>query len=218
MDMKVKPRTWAFEQARDVAAFANHLGGTLLIGAHETDQQLRAYVGMSEAEAGRVLDEYSKAVAKRCHPPPMIDFEQYEHPDEATKRIVAINVQPSLNLVGVHVAGDLANDGHGGRAYVFPVRSGTDATYLEPGQLAMFMTPQIRRVAVMLARISPGTRVVVHLGHNGTMPTWEFVGVEEEKNLVRFRSETQAIHLPLDRILSVYEHNEGPRVLMDYYV
>jgi hypothetical protein len=161
MDMKVKPRTFPFERARDLAAFANHLGGTLLIGAHETDQQLRAYVGMSDADAGSVLDGYSKAVASRCHPRPAVDFEQYEDPGDATKRVVAINVQPSLNLVGVAIHADKVNEGWGDNAYVFPVRSGTDATYLQPEQLAMFMTPQVRRIAVMLSKIPKGTRVQI---------------------------------------------------------
>ena len=34
-----------------------------------------------------------------------LDFEEYEHPDDPTKRVVAINVQPSLNLVGVEIGG-----------------------------------------------------------------------------------------------------------------
>lgn len=35
MDWKVKPAQYPFEKAKDVAAFANHLGGCILIGAHE---------------------------------------------------------------------------------------------------------------------------------------------------------------------------------------
>lgn len=219
MDMKVKPRAFAFERARDVAAFANHLGGTLLIGARETDQQLRAYVGMSEAEAGAVLDDYSKAVAARCQPRPALDFEQYEHPGDSTKRIVTINVQPSLNLVGVKLAGDKATDGYGGPAYVFPVRSGTDATYLEPGQLAMFMTPQTRRAAVLLARIPLKSRVHVNLGSGRPNQTWLFDGVVEEDNIVRFRTEetSKLYHLPLDRVLTVYQDPVEWRVVMAFH-
>jgi hypothetical protein len=47
MDWKVKAALNAFEKAKDVAMFANHLGGTLLIGAAEAQGHLGAYVGMS---------------------------------------------------------------------------------------------------------------------------------------------------------------------------
>lgn len=48
MDWKVKPAKHSFERAKDVAAFANHLGGTLLIGAHELNEERRK------------LDEYDR--------------------------------------------------------------------------------------------------------------------------------------------------------------
>ncbi|HWM87047.1 MAG TPA: hypothetical protein VNO33_14435 [Kofleriaceae bacterium] len=46
-----------------MAAFANHLGGTLLIGANEVDGLLDAYVGLEEIDAALVRDSYSRAVA-----------------------------------------------------------------------------------------------------------------------------------------------------------
>jgi hypothetical protein len=194
MDWKVKPRTTNFERARDVARFANHLGGTLLLGAHEHDGHLQAYVGFTPAEAGAIRDSYSKAVAERCRPHPALDFAEYEHPDEPTKRIVAINVEASLDLIGVRViVADKSGDGYGGDAFVFPVRSGTDQVYLEPGQLAMFMTPQIRRSIVMLARIAIGRRVTVH-NPNASNPIYEFEGVFEEQNVVRMKSETRSYY------------------------
>jgi hypothetical protein len=219
MDWKVKASPTDFEKAKDVAMFANHLGGTLLVGAGELSGQLNAYVGMTEARAGALRDSFSKAIADRCQPRPAIDFEEYEDPHRPRRRIVAINVSPSLNLVGVKVAGNKRREGYGGPAYVFPVRSGTDARYLEPGQLAMFMTPQIRRVAVMLARIPTGTRVTVVLGRDSqkVTPTWFFDAVVEEENVAHFRSETKPVHLPIDRILSVYQDPDGWRVVMDHF-
>jgi hypothetical protein len=223
MDWKVKPSPLPYEKAKDAAAFANHLGGAILVGAAEKDGQLGKYVGMTPAEAGSVRDAYSKAIADRCLPRPMVDFEEYEDPTDSAKRIVAVNVEPSLNLVGVRVVGDKPKEGYGGDAYVFPVRCGTDATYLEPGQLAMFMTPHVRRVAVLLARIPPGTRVMMVYNSRERSQTVkaesEFVEVVEESNLVKFRSETKAVHVPLDRVLSVYEAAENPawRIAMDHF-
>jgi hypothetical protein len=208
MDWKARPAAFAFEKAKDVAAFANHLGGTLLIGASEANGRLHGYAGMPAADATTCRDGYSKAVADRCQPRPAVDFEEYEDPNDPTKRVVAINVQPSLNLVGVKVNGDKSAEGYGGAAYVFPVRSGTDARYLEPGQLAMFMTPQIRRVAVMLARIPVDADVDI-LG-NGSPYNTTFVSVQEEENLIRVRMPDNMYRiLPLDLVRSVYKNSAG---------
>ncbi|MFT3697733.1 MAG: ATP-binding protein [Kofleriaceae bacterium] len=221
--MKVQPAKWIFERAKDVAAFANHLGGTLLIGASEVDGELKAYVGLSVKDAEAVRDDYSKAVADRCQPRPAIDFEQFDCESDPTKRIVAINVQPSLNLVGVKVRADKTNEGFGGELYAYPVRSGTDARYLAPGELAMFMTPQIRRAFVLLSRIPPKTLVTIA---KSTPPpsvsrismTWAFDGVDEEQNLVRFMTETKPVNLPLDRVLTAYQSADLRwHVVMDVY-
>jgi hypothetical protein len=212
MDWKVKPAEFAFEKAKDVAAFANHLGGTLLVGVREVDGQLEAYVGMPMADAGACRDSYSKAVADRCQPRPSIDFEEYDDPNDATKQIVAINVQPSLSLVGVRVAAHRPTEGWGGDSYVFPVRSGTDARYLEPGQLPMFMTPQIRRCAIMLSRISAAAPVNVI--YENTNKKHSFVGVVEEDNVVTLNltdgntGRTMARVIPLDLIRSVYQDDK----------
>jgi hypothetical protein len=207
MDWKAKPAPFAFERAKDVAAFANHLGGTLLIGAQELNGQLHAYVGMTPVETGTVRDDYSKAVADRCQPRPAIDAEEYDDPTDPTKKIVAINVQPSLSLVGVRVIGDKGKEGYGGPAYVFPVRSGTDARYLEPGQLAMFMTPMLRRVAIMLARIPVNAEVKFRAPNNHT--TMTFISVNEEENVVRLKSGNIAIVYPLELVRSVYQESNG---------
>src|SRR5689334_13143390 len=90
MDFKVKGASDAFERAKDVAAFANHLGGSLVIGGHE-DGHLREYVGLIDGDAAALREAYSEAVADRCTPRPVFDFEQYPHPEEPSKRIVVIN-------------------------------------------------------------------------------------------------------------------------------
>ncbi len=171
--------------------------------------QLKSYVGLDASEAGKARDEYSKAVADRCKPRPAIEFEQFPCPEKPSRLLVAINVDPSLSLVGVEVTADKARENYGGEAFVFPIRSGTDARYLEPGQLPMFMTPQIRRVAVMASRIPPGT--VVYFRNTGWR--FEFLEVCEEENVLRFREpvtpKPRDVNLPLDRVLSVYQGADG---------
>ena len=61
-------RAWKqFEYAKDIAAFANLVGGTLVIGARE-DGHLREYVGLTDDEASTVRQAFSDAVADRCMP------------------------------------------------------------------------------------------------------------------------------------------------------
>ena len=207
MDWKAKATGTDFHLAKDVAAFANHLGGTLLIGAQENKGQLVSYIGMTPAEAGDVRDKFSKAVKDRCQPPPLVDFAEYDHPDDNTQRIVAVNVWPSLQLVGVKVAANKDKEGYGGDAFTFPLRSGTDATYLTPVQIPMYMTPQVRRIVVMLSKVPIGAEVRI------TFPArnHEFVSVleavVEEENVARFKTRegTPAPAIPLDCITTVYE-------------
>jgi hypothetical protein len=217
MDWKAKPATFSFESAKDIAAFANHLGGTLLIGAHEEQGQLKAYVGMTPEDAAACRDYYSKAVSDRCQPRPAIDFEEYAHPSDLAKRIVAVNVQPSLNLVGVKVAAHKQSEGWGGDSYVFPVRSGTDARYLEPGQLPMFMTPQIRRNAVMLARIPSNADVAICPDSKSYMDC-TFIDMSEEDNVFTVITNANVtVRYPLDMIQSVFQNAEGKWCIMSTY-
>jgi hypothetical protein len=171
--------------------------------------QLAKYVGLTPDEAGKVRDEYSKAVAQRCQPPPTLDFEEYDDPADATKRIVAINVWQSLNLVGVKIETNKDKEGWGGPAFAYPVRSGTDATFLQPVQLPMYITAQVRRIVVMLSRRIPNGATVqlieTRLDNSKIDNAYTFNGVDEEANLVRFQTRTgtpASLHVPLDRILT----------------
>lgn len=209
MDWKSKDTSTHFHKAKDVAAFANHLGGTIVVGAVEVTGHLQHYPGLTRDEAAKVRKHYSEAVTKRCEPHPCIDFSEYPCPDDTTKVVVAVNVWPSLLLVGVWVHAHKAAEDYEGRSFVFPVRAGTDADYLTPGQLAMYMTPQVRRMAVMLSRLPKGTRIGIHLA-NGASRTDALNEVREEENLVTFCAEgggaQTTLHLPLDRITTVYQY------------
>lgn len=218
MDWKVKPAVHSFEKAKDVAAFANHLGGTLLIGAQEDTGQLKSYVGLTQGDANDVRDGYSKAIAQRCRPLPTYDFEEYADPSDSAKKIIAINVWPSLSLIGVKVQANKAAEGWGETVFAYPVRSGTDAIFLQPTELAMYMTPEVRRNAVILSRIEKGASVkVILLGalHNFSV---RFDSVDEEANLVRFKSNSgeNAVHLPLDRVSTAYQNEKGEWQLAMY--
>jgi hypothetical protein len=222
MDWKVLPGSTDFHKSKDVAAFSNHRGGTLLIGAKETatTSQLECYVGLDLAAAAAVRSAYSTAVRDRCQPLPQFDFEEYVHPDDDTKRVVAVNVWPSLLLIGVRVDAHKPAEGYGGVSWVYPVRSGTDAVFLQPSQLAMYMTPHVRRVAVMLSRIPKGARIIVKLVERDHSAGASIDEVIEEQNVVTLRGDDgrRVQSLPLDCIVSVYESWEPNANANKWYV
>ncbi len=73
----------------------------------------------------------------------------------------------------------------------------------------MYMTPQVRRVAVLLARIMRGTRVQVQWPEAHRSPVWTFIEMREEENIVRFEENGREYVLPLDRIVSAYLGVDG---------
>jgi len=226
--------------AIDVAAFANHWGGTILVGASETDGRIGAYVPATEAESNVRKDAFSKAVAKRCRPSPRVDFEQIPHEGGW---VLAINVWPQVNgMVGVQVcdvdalaetykarfiaagkpdaeAQRLAKvearrdaGGYGGESWVFPHRSGSDAFYVTPENLPMYMVPQVRRIALLLRRIPVGAQVKCIVIENNQAVPRVLESVDEEANVVKLRSPTSdgAPHwVPLDGITSTFETEQG---------
>ena len=100
-----------FELAKDVAAFANAAGGTLLIGACG-GSVLTAFKPIDEATAAWLAREYEEAVRDRCAPPVSIRVENIPSGDGV---VVAVHVPPFPSPVAVCVAGSAA-DGFGGEA------------------------------------------------------------------------------------------------------
>ncbi len=144
-----------FHLAKDVAAFANHLGGNLLIGIPESGGILQAPDPLSEREVEEFKAAYSKQVTQRCRPAPPIDFGKHS---VAGGFVLAVVVPPYVGqVVGVKVDADKSKGGYGGEAFAFPVRVGADSGFLSPEQLPMLMLPEFRFAVVR-------TRPVDHVG------------------------------------------------------
>ena len=186
----------AFELAKDVAAFANHLGGTLLIGAEESNGRISGYKGLSGPLLQKTRDEYSRAVRDRCRPLPIFGFGLY-----STEGVLAVNVEPTVNgPVGVLVRPSKPGGSEYGESWVFPLRVGADAHFLTPEVLPLYSDPRIRRLVLLLDQIKPGTRVLYRTGNdNGDLP---FLDFNLEQNLVRLRKDPPKC-FPLDALDSV---------------
>ncbi len=153
--------------------------------------------------------EFSNAIAQKCDPVPDVDPVTVCDASDPTRLVLAINVRPSLRLIGVKAQVDKGVDDWNSddKAFVYPVRTGTITRFLTPSELPMFMTPHVRRVAVLLSRIPLNARVRVIWKRRDMEPEFHFLGVDEENNVVHLKN-TEGENkrsLPLDCIATVYE-------------
>jgi hypothetical protein len=179
MDLKaqVSPENHV-ELAKDVAAFANHLGGCLLIGAIERESRVGEYKGIPTEFADRVQTAYSQAVAQRCSPKPIVDFQRF--PTPGGDAVLAVFVEPDI---GGHPIGVKATEKT--PAYIFPLRTGKDTIYRLPDQLAMYSEPRLRRIFILMSAIPLGTQIrVASITRAGQGPEM-FLGVLRELSLER---------------------------------
>jgi len=197
------------ELAKDVAAFANALGGTLLVGAHEDTARgvIDRYVALTEVDALETLQHYNDAVSTRCSPRPLIQPERLPFDGGF---LVAVNVWPFLGqLVGVSDSGL----GSQGRMFHFPYRVGRATAWIEPEQHAMFMIPTIRRTIVLLESIPQGPHTAVQIVRSSPgiadLGSASFMGVDIPGNVAIFQKgdgpgRTTTFHIALDDIERVW--------------
>jgi len=214
----VATKVW-WELAKDVAAFANHVGGTLLIGASEKSPDGVHYNGLDADEAESITKAYENAVAEHCLPRPIVRV--IPIPVLDGKRVVAVNVEPFPDQpVGARVPTLNRNDEPTtSNGFQFPMRTGRDTRHLTPDQLPLLTNAVVRRNVVLLERIpSPvgDTNVLLVWRHpnNTTTPRPTItplasVKVDVLANLIfaEIREGTMLIKIevPLDDIETVWE-------------
>ncbi len=205
--------------AKDLAAFANHLGGSGLIGVVELDATVAHYKGLSKAEVTSLKRSVEEAVRDRCSPHPVADIVPIPIPN-SDRFVLAVNVPPSLALIGVTVKApsdprcrECAHRETGQSTYAFPVRTTTQTNYLEPEQLPMYMTAEVRRTALLLGRIPADGEVVLHLPFDPPDKlgkTVRFARLDEERNFFAISEvddqgkRLHPRHYPLDQVHTVH--------------
>lgn len=173
----------AFEYAKDVAALANHLGGTILVGAVEdrATAKLVRYEPMDAAAARAARTDYEQAVRNLCSPVPEIVVETIARD---AGFVVAVNVRAHVEkLVGVHRPTD-------GDAWTFPLRRATQTIYLLPEQLPLYADPRARRALLLLGRIAVGENIVLRVVREGSAGT---VGNTGSATLVKIDEDTNTV-------------------------
>ena len=119
-----------WEHAKDIAAFANALGGVLLIGAdNTTDPTVLAYPGLAPTQTvAGVASIYEKAGAM-CSPAQNVDVVPMQGPGGVD--LVAVNVDPSVDQV-VAAPGGHKQTGTLGHLWRFPIRRGSQTDDINP--------------------------------------------------------------------------------------
>jgi hypothetical protein len=205
----------SYELAKDVSAFANHLGGVLLYGAKETNGRIGSYHPVPESVANDLEREISNACKSRCEPVPTYEIER--HPKDSGW-VASVSVSPFLGgLIGVRVTADKAKEGYGGNSFVFPIRSGNQTHYLTPTNMATYLDPAVRRAAILLSRIPEHTTVSTRTWNNNDgvdQDSLSFGEVDIERNRIRFYpvGGSASFFKPLDQVQTVYEAEDGWRI------
>jgi Putative DNA-binding domain len=203
------------EMAKDIAALANGVGGTLLIGANEVDHRLASYQPMALDVVSQVEQVYGQALSKRCVPTPSARITRVEKDDGF---VLAINVSAYLpGPIGVLRKGaETADRGpkHASKpSFMFPVRRGVHTSYLDPGQLAMIQLPELRRAVMMLNLIPPEAAVCLQDQH-GHRPSCRIKSTDIDANTIRLQCQapqgnTVEFTMPVSDIRVVWKTEDG---------
>lgn len=220
------------ELAKDVAAFANASGGTILIGAAEDPSTniLTGWVPHSQDEATAVKVRFENAVKSLCAPAPVVDLKVIER--EPGQFVVAVNVWPHPLLpVGVKVKADREKTGKEWDAWIVFVRVATQTICLSPEQSAMLMIPSLRFVTTLLDSIPKEKRsdicvqfMAPQMGNLKDASRTSYLDMVETRpleNVVVFAgsrvshrqtnpvSHEKRVHVPLDEIETVWSLADG---------
>ena len=127
---------------KNVAAFSNSFGGTLIVGAVEVKERLSKYLGLSDTEKQRTLiQDFCEArlsPRQSIHPFPL--------KTGSGEDLVIVNVEPSTTLVAFKTFDD---------AWRFPVRKGA-RTYFLTFEEAEKKMSEPRRKALLIQDIPFG--------------------------------------------------------------
>lgn len=176
-----------FEIAKDVCAFANHLGGTIVVGAHEDKGTRKGLIAkfeeLKDPSPGELVKDIERAIRLYCTPLPsanaivisLSDAQVTEILNRASTSasIVAINVEPGFNTpYGCRSCSETCKQckdaGHvctcSGKeiadAYRFPIRFIEGTRFLRPDELAKTMNVAERRALFELQPLHEEEKII----------------------------------------------------------
>ncbi len=223
LDFKVRVATAnRYELAKDVAAFANASGGTLVVGAADASDRLSAYRPLTKDEARETAKAYEEATRDRVTPLPVIQIEILPYGDGY---VVTVNVHPFPGQgVGVAIKkGDNGNDKED--LFHYPFRVGTQTKFITPGLLPMFTDARIRRIAILLEQAT-GSNVEIYVhprpweSNESKRLTGNVSRVDVPTNTLElgYLNGGKNIKVPLDLVEAVCDGYGGWQVFLDGYL
>jgi hypothetical protein len=195
------------EMAKDMAAFANAMGGAIIIGTTQDSDPLD-YPGLPRAFAEDLSNEFDLTLRSDLSPKPFVERVIVDSPLANGNVVLAVNVHPYPDqVVGARWDVDL---------WRFPVRTGAQTTFRDPAMLPLF-TAASRRAAILLDGIPAGADIDVHLsnrvgGGGHGLGRHRFVGVDHDLNVVKLEKlqpGRDSVWYPLDQVLTVYQGADG---------
>lgn len=227
LDFKAEGTADAFENAKDVASFANGDGGTILIGAKGSGEFLASYQPLDTKSASDAQRAIDTAVRDRCAPVPLFDITAIE---KDAGFVLAVNVWPFPGqVVGVELKKGEAKAGASQKevqgVYVFPRRVGAHTTFIRPEQIPMFMDARVRRHAIMLQQVIGQTIVMIDTrqgpatgeGSGMNLDAVRIDNVDQATNtfcvtMERGLPQPVQVGLPIDAIESIWREGEVWRI------
>jgi hypothetical protein len=230
--LSAAPTASPIEMAKDVAALANTVGGSIIIGAATAGSLITSYPGIAASVAALLPNAFEKAAKERCRPSPRMASQQISR-SGGDDPLVIINVWPSpIAPVGVHVRQKLGPETGAvlvDETWAFPIRVGSHTRYLQPDQFGSLESVSARRAAALLLAIPSSEREKVEL--RWTRPVAATSGLPYSKhqlmgsleavlpdqNVVHFlvssrwpvhRASRHSLHVPLDWIETVWRDEQ----------
>lgn len=216
-------RAKTFELAKDMAAFANALGGTLLVGASEKNDSLGRKTGRIEAFIPKLDDQAlikSATTAARdlCQPSIIVEPEVIKLTTAEQAQIVGKPLSQDVTLVALNVhplvaspCGVTACDATGSRipdAFRFPLRFLEGTKWLKPEELAFHMNSHERRMYLLLARIPADQQIRVWDKGQGNAyggkRVAKIVDVDAERMIIKLQFGDVVAHVPLAFVTAVW--------------
>lgn len=212
LDYKARHNSDGSEHAKDIAAFANALGGCILVGvAEKSDSFTRSLLTVADARVA--ARDYEDAARSLLSPRPMVDICVVRSPDDDSRALLAVNVEP---FPGQLVGAKLPQTD----AWRFPVRTATrHSAYLDPERLMIYSDPRTRKAAILLSSIDPTVRTVTvqvmerregpdSFSNRDALYEGELKAVDVQRNSVslelRLPNQIMPIAVPLEDVEAVW--------------
>ncbi len=143
----------SIEHAKDIAALANTIGGSIIIGAETNGTIVVGYPGIADVVASELPNAFEQSASERCRPVPKVVCQVIRR--VGRQPLVVVNVWPSpLAPVGVSIHGQQIKGAElMEKAWAFPVRVGSQTPYLAPDQFGSLESVSARRSAALLLSI-----------------------------------------------------------------